>query len=338
MARLACESKMGFYPTSIETIRKVVSKTITFPENKTVYTLDCCAGEGEALEMFGNEYDCKTFAIELDENRAKIATERNIDVVLNADAISGVRKSNHWVGLNFLNPPYDVSASGSRLELDFIERWGLTTAIGGVLMLIINPSSADEKMANALRLQGYRPMVSFYDPDNEDYKKFGQFFMVFQQQLPNFRASIEKFFSLFENPLNINDDIDFEKISIRTGAEPQMFKEIQIPRWKVEEQLLKSKLKKIFFDELRSASFLNSSIEHPNEGQAAILIASGALNKKLTLTDGSEVILKGTSTKERKQFAQMDESGDVSSVKIVDSYKTVVYGLNLTHGQFIKYE
>lgn len=338
MARLACETKMGFYPTSVKTIKKVIDKTIQFPENKSVYALDCCCGEGEAIEMIGAEYNCKTYAVELDENRAKTATKRSIDKLLNADALNGVRKSNHWVGLNFLNPPYDVSASGTRLELDFIERWGLTTAIGGVLMLVINPSSADEKMATALRSQGYNPVISFFDPENEDYKKFGQFFVLFKQELPNFRASIEKFYSLFQSPLNINDDVEFEKLNIRTGVQPEMFKEIQTPRWKIEEILAKSKLKKVFFDELRQASMLNSSIEHPNDGQAAILIASGALNKRLTLANGDEVILKGTSTKEKKASGQMDEKGSISTVKLVDHYKTVVYGLNLTHGQFVKFE
>lgn len=338
MARLASDTKMGFYPTSITTIQKVINKTINFKEDKTVYALDCCAGEGEAIEMIGQEYNCKTFAVELDENRAKTASKRNINKVLNADALNGVRKSNTWVGLNFLNPPYGVSTNGNRLEIDFIERWGLTTAIGGALILVINPSSANEKMANALRAQGYKPLISFYDENNEDYKKFGQFFMILHRQLLNFRASIGKFMSLFENPVNIDEDIDFEKISIRTGVEPKMFKEIEVPRWKIEEVLVKSKLKKHFFDELRQVSMFNSSIEHPNEGQSAILIASGALNKKLTLKNGDEVILKGTSTKEKIANEQIDEMGIVSSVKLTDHYKTVVYGLNLTHGQFVKFE
>ncbi len=83
---------------------------------------------------------------------------------------------------------------------------------------------------------------------------------------------------------------------------------------------------------------LNSSIEHPNEGQAAILIASGALNKQLTLSDGNVVILKGTSTKFQKESPQIGNSGNVETVKLIDSYKTVVYGLSITHGQFVKYE
>lgn len=338
MARLACETKMGFYPTELKSVKKVIDKVINIPDNKEVYALDCCAGEGKVIEMLGAEYGCKTYAVELNEVRAKKATDSDIDVVLNADAINGVRKNNHWVGLNFLNPPYDTNASGGRQELDFIERWGLTTAIGGVLVLVINPSSADKKMADALRLQGYRPMYSFYDPDNADYQNYGQFFMVFHQHLPNFRASFEKFRDLFENPLDINSDIEVEKINIRTGTKPQMFKEINVPRWKIDEALAKSKLKKVFFDELRTASMLGTSIETPNDGQAAILIASGALNKTITLSDGNEIILKGTSTKDKVKAAKMNDKGEVSQVKLIDHYKTVVYGLSLTHAQFVKYE
>ena len=34
MARLACETKMGFYPTDIKTIQKVIDKTLLLPEAK----------------------------------------------------------------------------------------------------------------------------------------------------------------------------------------------------------------------------------------------------------------------------------------------------------------
>lgn len=339
MARLASDTKIGFYPTNINTLRKIIDKTIEFPETKTVYALDCCAGEGEAIEMIGNEYGCKTYAVEIEKLRAMKALERNISKVLNADSLSGVRKSNSWAGLNFLNPPYGVDTSGNRLELSFIERWGLATAIGGVLILAINPSSLNEDLIKTLRLQAYKPMISFFDPENTDYINYGQFFTIFHKQLPNFRSETINFNNVMENPININHDIDFEKINIKSGGEPQMFKEIEMPKWKIEKQLEKSKLKKIFFDELRKASLLTTSIEHPNEGQSAILIASGALNKEVTLNNGETVILKGTSTKIKTEIGLVNEqTGNVDRVKIVDSYKTVVYGLNLSRGEFIKYE
>ena len=195
-------------------------------------------------------------------------------------------------------------------------------------------------MANALKMQGYRPMYSFYDPQNEDYKNYGQFFLVLHRQMPNFRASENKFLSLFENPIDVNtvDDDMIEKINIKTGVKPQTFKEIHIPRWKIEKHLSKSRLKKVFFDELKSYGLKTKAITHPNEGQSALLIASGVLNKEITLVDKDIVILKGSSTKYKKDVSQMDGEGNISTVKRIDAYKTVVYGLNLTHGQFVKYE
>jgi len=339
MARLATQTKMGFHPSSTISTKKVIDKIINFPENKTVYSLDCCCGEGELIEFIGKEYSCKTFANELDENRAKKASKRNITKILNEDALNGIWKSNGWVGLNFLNPPYDISANGTRLEYDFVERWGQTTAIGGVLLLVVNTSSATVDMAKKLRYQGYKPIASFYDINNEDYKNYGQFFIVLQRQLPNFRTNIEKFMSVFENPINVDEDIEFEKINIKTGVEPSIFKELKIPRWKIEEKLETSLLKNQFFNEFRNVKLLNSSIEHPNEGQAAILIASGALNKKMTLSNGDEVILKGTSKKFKKEIIKPGQTENESDkVRLVDNYQTVVYGLNLTHGQFVEYK
>lgn len=338
MARLASDSKMGFYPTNIKTIKKIIDKTIQFPTDSTVSALDACAGEGEAIEFIGKQYNCSTYSVELDEKRAKVASKKEIDVVLNADAINGTRKSNTWAALNFLNPPYGLDNMGKRLELAFVERWGLCTAISGVLILVINPGSANEDMAKELRNQGYKAIASFYDEDNSDYQKFGQFFIVLEKRIPSFRSNINSFISLFQNPININDDFEFEKILIKKGGKPSLFKEIEIPRWKIEKKLEKSNLWKHFIQELTTASLSNSSIEHPNEGQAAQLIASGALNKKQTLHDGTEIILKGTTFKEKLSSEQSDnKTGEITAVKLIDHYRTVVYGLSLTHGQYIKF-
>ena len=308
MARLASDTKKGFYPTEVKTIQKVIDKTIQFPDQK-VTALDCCAGEGEAIDFIGNTYNCETYAVELDRVRAKSIIARGVHKVLNADALGGVRKSNHWVALNFLNPPYGEDVMGDRYELKFIEKWGLTTAVGGVLILVINPSTADEKMASALRLQGYKPIGSFFDPSNEDYQKYGQFFIVLQKGVYNLRVPTPEFLECFENKQDINLVGDLKKVTIKTGARPLLFKEIDTPRWKIEQYLKKSKLKKNFFDELKHSNMMNASIEHPNEGQAAILIASGALNKEVTLQNGERIILKGTSVEIKSPVANQDENG-----------------------------
>lgn len=336
MARLASETKMGFYATSTKTIAMIIEKTIEFREN--TFALDCCCGEGEVIEMFKEQFGCFNFAVELNEDRAKLAETRQITKVLNADAIDGVRKSNKWVGFNFLNPPYDYAADGQRLEHKFIDRWGLTTIEGGVMMLVINPSSVTTDIAKKLILQGYSPYFSVYDPENEDYKRFGQFFIVMKRVRANYRADFDSFWEVFSKPIDINDLVLEEPIRPKAGIPPQMFKEIDVPYWKLQEMLSKSGLKKTFFDELRKGTLEGGSIEIPNEGQAAILIAAGKLNKKIKLVNGEDVILKGTVKKEKVVRGDMNDEGEIATAKRTDHYKTVVFGLNLTRGCFIKYQ
>ena len=48
MARLACETKMGFYPTDTSTIKKIIDKTLQFPENKSLQKLRA----RQALDVF----------------------------------------------------------------------------------------------------------------------------------------------------------------------------------------------------------------------------------------------------------------------------------------------
>jgi len=47
MARLASDAKMGFYATSVETIRKVVEKTLS--NQPSTIVVDPCCGEGKHL-------------------------------------------------------------------------------------------------------------------------------------------------------------------------------------------------------------------------------------------------------------------------------------------------
>lgn len=228
---------------------------------------------------------------------------------------------------------------GNRLEQQFIERYGNCTCKNGVLILVINPSSINEDMVRALRRQGYKAVGSFYDEDNEDYIKYGQRFVILQRVGPNFRDSLDNILYALEHPIDINLELEFEKISISSGGKPEIFKEISVPDWKIHEELNKSNLEDTFFNNLKRSKFSTSSIEHPNEGQSAILIASGALNKAIELADGTRIILKGTSKKVTNEVVTALPEGNISGVvKVRESYKTVVYGLNLTFGEFNKFE
>lgn len=341
MARLASDANMGYYPTDTNTIKKVIDKTIEFPLDKTVIAVDSCAGKGEAIDFIGTTYGCETYAVELNRVRAMECSKKSVKEVLNCDAILGIRKTATWAGINFLNPPYGTDNTGERLEHLFVRRWANSTAKGGVLILVVNPSSLDDEMAQELRKQGFEVKGSFYDADNEDYQRFGQIFLVLHRMSNNFRDKLANFLNAFLNPIEINSDFEFNKIAITTGASPKVFVESTIPRWKIVKMLEKSDLENRFFKSLANANLMNTSICLPNEGQSALLIAAGALNKEVTLENGTRTLLKGTVIKEKYEIPELNDNianDSLGVVKVSDIYKTVIYGLDLTSGEFIKYE
>ncbi len=332
MARLASDAKMGFYATSVETIKKVVEKTLFIQPNTIV--VDPCCGEGDALASF-NSLGCgQTYGIELDALRAQEAAKK-VDFLLNGDAIYGVRRSLGWAGICFLNPPYGTNARGGRTELDFVKNWGSAVAPGGVMILVINPSSADEDMAKAIQMAGFTPVATLYDEDNEDYKDFGQFFVVLQRVAIGFRCELGKIIGALDSKkaVEINSFELDEKATPVMGKQPQMFKEVNYPEWKLTELYKHSGLNKKFEQLMHTTHTGFGSIETPNEGQSALLIASGVLNKEI---DG--LILKGTVEKFQVSVNQENDDGKVAKVKMIDCYRTIVIGLDTKTFEFTKYE
>lgn len=327
MARLASDAIMGFYPTDITTIKKVCESTLSIMENTIV--CDPCCGEGDALASFKMFNCAETYGIELDILRAKKARSK-IDYLLNADALMGVRRNLGWAGIVFLNPPYGLNGRQQRLEIEFVKNWGSVVAPGGVMILVINPSSADEEMAKTIRHLGFEPLASLYDEDNLDYQKFGQFFIVLKRVAIGFRGGIDKLMSALQHPKKVGS-FECDLYTPQVGKTPPLFKEVELPSWKQEEIYGKDDLDNEFSKLMKNSHTGYGSIEVPNDGQSALLIASGVLNKEV---DG--LILKGTVEKFQVQATTGDKE-DVK-VKLIDCYRTVVVGLDTKTLEFVRYE
>ena len=68
MARLACEKKMAFYPTSVKTVGKI-KEFMEFEQGAQI--VDPCCGEAEAVSVFKDSG--RLYGVELDVIRAKKA-------------------------------------------------------------------------------------------------------------------------------------------------------------------------------------------------------------------------------------------------------------------------
>ena len=122
MARIASQSKGGFYATP-EGQMTLILPHIRIKGNEGFINLfDPCAGEGEALKQLGNhlrlgeDFSVKTFGVELEETRYLKASEV-LDKVLH-DGYENVRTEPDFQAV-WLNPPYD-EIFHERTELRFL--------------------------------------------------------------------------------------------------------------------------------------------------------------------------------------------------------------------------
>lgn len=122
MARIASQSKAGYYPTPIGQMELVLNR-IEVEEGSKVNLLDPCAGTGEAQRQMADylktNYNANpvTYGVELEETRAKQAVTR-LDHVLHG-GYQVMRMTKGSVSCIYLNPPYDADSNGQRYEKTF---------------------------------------------------------------------------------------------------------------------------------------------------------------------------------------------------------------------------
>ena len=121
--RLAAQMRGGYYPAH----PRAVAHAATFlrpPQRQPFSILDPCAGEGSAIRQLAELLGCPpalTFAIELDESRATTLLAALPDSPVRAPAsFFGCHASRGRFSFMWLNPPFDTSYGGHRVETQFL--------------------------------------------------------------------------------------------------------------------------------------------------------------------------------------------------------------------------
>ncbi len=137
--RLAAQMRGGFYPAPSEAV--AYAATFLRPPPRLPFALlDPYAGEGAALRQLAELLGCpppSAFAIELDDSRAcKLQAQLPEARVLAPASFFGCRANYNSFSMIWLNPPFESSYGGYRVEEQF-----LTTATdwlmpGGVMALV----------------------------------------------------------------------------------------------------------------------------------------------------------------------------------------------------------
>lgn len=137
--RLAAQVRGGFYPAH----EKAVAQAAAFlqpPVGEGFTILDPCAGRGDAVRRLRDLLGCppnQVYAIELDDSRAEAIHQALPEAMVLAPAdFFGCRTSFNSFCFVWLNPPFDDSYGGHRVEERFLWRATEWLMPGGVMALV----------------------------------------------------------------------------------------------------------------------------------------------------------------------------------------------------------
>jgi hypothetical protein len=159
--RLAAQARGGFYPAHSNAVSLAASFLEPPAGGESFTILDPCAGEGEALHQLQASLGCpldRTYAIELDDSRAEILNHALAGSnILGPADFFGCRATAGSFSLMWLNPPFDDSFGGSRVEHRFLVQATDWLTGGGVLAMVCPEDVIGEFAATRKHL------VTFYE-------------------------------------------------------------------------------------------------------------------------------------------------------------------------------
>ena len=100
--------------------------------------IDPCVGQGTALHLVTGDAQVLRYGVELDAERARIASTNGIETI-QGNALDAIARPESF-SLLYLNPPYDSeigSIANRRMEAVFLEHTYRWLAMEGVLILVI---------------------------------------------------------------------------------------------------------------------------------------------------------------------------------------------------------
>ena len=350
MARLESDLKLGFYPTSLETLKKIFNRVEIINEEieRPLKVLDPCCGMGEAIgfikKSIHNSIKTESYGVELDIERGKEAIH-NVDYFLAGSAFSTILYSKTFDFL-FLNPPYGthyIDDVQQRLEISFVEFFANTISLNGYMLLVISKNLFKDPMSHTigttLSQYGFKVEKVFYDETNSDYKKYNQFFILLKRVNGNKRASfsIEKNIKIgteflsqmdFSNAVEINS---IEKICLNFKLKKSRnfsFKSREsIPEWQIgkvlekNQRAFKNAIEKLNSKRINVSNL--SSVDSPNEGQSIILMMNGLIHNSI-----AGFLIKGKT--EKKEV--------LSDKELTDAYVAKLFGFNTQTKRFCIFE
>jgi hypothetical protein len=171
--RNAGRLKMGYYPLP-EIEAKTLRSLLSFAHPASV--IDPCVGQGTALQLVTSDAPVRCYGIELDAERAGIASSKGIETI-QGNTFDAIAKPETF-SLLYLNPPYDSeigSIANRRMEAVFLEHTYRWLVMEGVLVLVI----PFERLHDCAGVLGSHfaalNVFRMTDPDSVQYRQIAVF-------------------------------------------------------------------------------------------------------------------------------------------------------------------
>ena len=338
MARLAATEKASFYPTPscvVDMIATMVNPSIG------AVILDPCCGEGDALAALGKAWQAVTVGNELSKERAKKAAAK-CDVVTHGP-IEFVEVEGQASAL-FLNPPYDVGASGQRLEFEFLEMATPWLMPGGWLFYIIPDYVLEEDAIVDYLIKHFEYPRTWRFPDGE-YEVFKQVVVTgckLATSLKWYYREKELFRSELKAPMVLGA-IPNPWITLPAVANVP---EITVSLPDADETLTlaaeQGPMATQVWENLTSPRGLIGNFQPVNKplpGHAAMLVIDGKVDGTEVESNEGKLLLKGTHIKVIKAEETSERDGDKVRHRKSEKERivSVIHALNLDTGELKDY-
>ena len=312
MARLGSKQKKGFYAFPPNLLPHV-TKWLKVANSEKTTILDPCAGEGDAIAEFGKLLSLppeQLLCAELDEERAIECEAQGMPTIV-GDATGD--SSFPVVSCFWLNPPYDTTSTGRRMEHLFLGRLKRYLRNMGVLIFIVP--------FHILKKDEFKEMPEYFKhirvlmfPEDDD--PFGQCVLMALKSQGKTEAERANWKEQLANPRSLLDPPEFRYVipesPVLKGDE---LKRIFYSRSLTDRGIL-SLLEggnKSLFGELHAVKFAEApkgitSLMPLRTGHQALALAAGAFNGVYRDPEsGNTIVVLGKTTNTVEDVSQQED-------------------------------
>lgn len=345
--------KNGYFPTDAVTLGRIIPALALDDPDRPVRLLDPCCGEGAALhdlkEALGGQSTTsdaiRAFGVEYDRERAWHAKDV-LDTVAHTD-VHDMFITARGMSLLFLNPPYgdvvsDKAQTGerqpNRLEKVFYLKTVPWLAFGGVLVLIV-PHYVMDREFSTMVARNFAHVGVYLAPD-QTFKQLVLFGVKRRADgVDSALAARLARISEGELPPELPENRSAEPYRIPSATGEQAFVSTRIDAPQLEHELRRLQNATLWpqFATMFAAKVVTPRrpLRDLSNWHLALALAAGQVTGVVTGLDGTRLLIRGDTIKQKEQEVQIEETdkGDIrTTILMRDRFVPTIAGIDFTPG------